>query len=218
MASLSNNLRFEEVPDLIEKKNKVPDSVVEDGDAATRFEAVALPFAGALYNKALSLVRRPEEARDLVQETYLRAYRTFVSFREGTNCKAWLFTILYSIFINRYRKRQREPEMVSLDQSDGIFHQTLSTNDWEADFAALTDAGADWQEPEVRHALENLPESFRAAVLLIDVEGLTYEEAATAMHCPVGTLRSRLFRARRLLFVELHRYAQETGIIPRTDH
>lgn len=203
---------------MIEKKNKERKSRAEEGNAAARFETVALPFAQALYNKAVYLIRRPQGAQDLVQETYLRAYRTFGSFREGTNCKAWLFTILYSIFINRYRKHQREPELVSLDQMDGIFHQTLTAESWEADFAALTDANADWQEPEVRQALDNLPEDFRSAVLLIDVEGLTYEEAATAMSCPVGTLRSRLFRARRLLFVELHRYAQELGIIRRTDN
>lgn len=178
---------------------------------------MALPFAGALYGQALHLCHRPEEARDLVQETYLRAFRTFANFREGTNGKAWLFTILYSVFINRYRKQQREPELVSLDQADGIFHQLLADSAWESDFSALSAQGADWQEPEVHQALEHLPEGFRAAVLFVDVEGLTYEEAAAALGCPVGTLRSRLFRARRLLFVELHRYAQERGLIRRAD-
>ena len=87
----------------------------ENETAAARFEATALPFMNALFNKALHLTRSPEDASDLVQETYLRAYRTFSSFTEGTNCKAWLFTILYSIFINKYRKAQREPETVSMD-------------------------------------------------------------------------------------------------------
>lgn len=163
-------------------------------------------------------MRRPEEARDLVQETYLRAFRTFANFREGTNCKAWLFTILYSIFINKYSKTQREPEVVSLDQMDGLFHNIITESSWETDFASLSEENPDWQGPEVRQALGNLPEDFRTAVLLVDVEGLTYEEAATAMACPVGTLRSRLFRARRMLFVELHSYARETGIIRRADH
>lgn len=218
MASLVNKLRPAKVPDLEKKKLSAPESGAEKEDAATRFEAVALPFAQALYNKALYLMRRPEEARDLVQETYLRAYRTFAGFREGTNCKAWLFTILYSIFINKYRKRQREPETVSLDQMDGVFHNIITDSSWETNFAAMADASPDWQGPEVRQALINLPEDFRTAVLLVDVEGLTYEEAATAMTCPVGTLRSRLFRARRMLFVELYTYARETGIIRRTDH
>lgn len=212
-----NKSRLEKVPEVQEKKNQPPTGSSDEAGFAERFEATALPFAAALHNKALYLIRRREGASDLVQETYLRAFRTFANFREGTNCKAWLFTILYSIFINRYRKTQREPEVVSLDQMDGIFHQLLAGNDWEADFTALTDPATDWQGPEVRQALGNLPEDFRSAVLLVDVEGLSYEEAAVAMSCPLGTLRSRLFRARRMLFVELHGYAQEMGIIHRTE-
>jgi len=212
-----NKSRLEKVPEVQEKKNQAPTGSSDEAGFAVRFEATALPFAAALYNKALYLLRRPEGANDLVQETYLRAYRNFASFKEGTNCKAWLLTILYSIFINKYRKRQREPEVVSLDQMDGIFHHTLADKNWETDFAAMTDPAADWQGPQVRQALDNLPESFRSAILMVDVEGLTYEEAAAAMTCPVGTLRSRLFRARRMLFVELHSYAQDMGFIRRAD-
>ena len=197
--------------------DQAPEGAGDQEQIAERFAAAAMPFAAALYNKALYLLRRPEGADDLVQETYLRAYRNFAGFREGTNCKAWLLTILYSIFINKYRKRQREPEIVSLDQMDVIFHHTLAGSNFETDFAALTDAATDWQGPQVRQALDNLPESFRSAVLMVDVEGLTYEEAAAAMTCPVGTLRSRLFRARRMLFVELHGYAQDMGIIRRAE-
>ena len=173
---------------------------------AARFESAALPFMGALYHKAVVLTRRPEDANDLVQETYLRAYRNFASFTEGTNCKAWLFTIQYSIFVNKYRKSQREPELLSLDEMDEQFHAALGHPEWEADFAAL-----DWREPEVDAALGKLPEGFRAAVLLVDVEELSYEEAATVLACPLGTLRSRLARARRMLFVELRDYARTKG-------
>jgi RNA polymerase sigma-70 factor, ECF subfamily len=190
-------------------------SANENEAAAARFEAAALPFIGALYNKALHLTRRPEDASDLVQETYLRAYRTFSNFKEGTNCKAWLFTILYSIFINKYRKEQREPDTVSMDELEERFHRTLADRDWEANFAALVGSEIHWQGPEVHHALAKLSEHFRSAVLLVDVEGFTYEEAAAVLDCPVGTLRSRLFRARRLLFLELHDYAQRMGFIPR---
>src|SRR5712692_7974767 len=182
---------------------------------AARFEAEALPFMSALYNKALHLTRRPEDASDLVQETYLRAYRTFLNFTAGTNCKAWLFTILYSIFINKYRKEQREPDTVSIDEVEETFHRTLAEDHWEADFAALAGSQTDWQGPEVSQALDRLPESFRSAVLLVDVEGLTYEEAATVVNCPVGTLRSRLFRARRMLFLELRDYARKMGFLKR---
>ena len=183
-----------------------------DADVA-RFEAVALPFMNALYNKALHLTRSPEDAGDLVQETFLRAYRTFANFAEGTNCKAWLFTILYSIFVNQYRKAQRKPDTVSIDELEETYHRGLADPQWDDDFAVLAGSDLDWQGPEVSQALGKLPEDFRAAVLLVDVEELTYEEAAAVLNCPVGTLRSRLFRARRVLFVELRDYARRMGFI-----
>ena len=173
---------------------------------AARFESEALPFMGTLYHKALVLTRRAEDASDLVQETYLRAFRNYSSFTAGTNCKAWLFTIQYSIFVNKYRKAQREPELLSIDEMDESFHRAIEGPGWEKDFATL-----DWKEPEVDEALGKLPEGFRAAVLLVDVEELSYEEAALVLDCPIGTLRSRLARARRMLFVELRDYARTKG-------
>jgi RNA polymerase sigma-70 factor, ECF subfamily len=164
----------------------------------------------ALYNQALRLTRNSEDASDIVQETYLRAYRTFANFKEGTNCKAWLFTILYSIFVNKYRKRQREADTVSIEELEQKFHRTLADGQWETNLVA-TGSELDWQEPELNHALAKLPEDFRSAVLLVDVQGFTYEEAAAALECPVGTVRSRLFRARRMLFVELKDYARRKG-------
>ncbi len=185
----------------------------EQEQIASQFEAVALPFADSLYGKALYLTRNPDDASDLVQETYLRAYRTFSSYKAGTNCRAWLFTILYSIFVNRYRKEQREPDMVSIDGLEESFHRTLADENWEADFAALTHSEIHWQGPEVAQALDKLPEAFRSAVLLVDVDGLNYEDAAGVLNCPLGTLRSRLFRARKLLFLELREYALRMGVI-----
>ena len=167
----------------------------------------------ALYNQALRLTRRSQDAGDIVQETYLRAYRKFSSFKDGTNCKAWLFTILYSIFVNKYRKQQREPDTISIEELEGAFHRTLADGEWETNFAALTTSELGGQEPEINNALEKLPEDFRSAVLLVDVQGFTYEEAAASLECPVGTLRSRLFRARRMLFLELQDYARRTGVI-----
>jgi len=184
----------------------------ENQAAAARFEAAALPFMDALYNQALRLTRNSEDASDIVQETYLRAYRTFANFKEGTNCKAWLFTILYSIFVNKYRKRQREADTVSIEELEQKFHRTLADGQWETNFVATT-SEPDWQEPELNHAMAKLPEDFRSAVLLVDVQGFTYEEAAAALECPVGTVRSRLFRARRMLFVELKDYARRIGVI-----
>ncbi len=190
----------------------------DDDPATARFAALVLPLLDALYRKALYLTRRPEDAADLVQETYLRACRTFANFTEGTNGKAWLFTILYSIFINKYRKAQREPETVSMDEWEAKHHRELADPAWDDEFAALAGSEKEWQGPEIAGALGKLPEEFRAAVLLVDVEQLAYEEAADVLNCPVGTLRSRLFRARRVLFVELRDYARQMGFIraPKT--
>jgi len=185
----------------------------EIGHQAARFEAVALPFMTALYNKAFRLTQRPDNASDLVQETYLRAYRTFSNFEEGTNCKAWLFTIMYSIFVNKYRKEQREPNTVSFDELEGRFQQVVREDRGASTTADFSMGGLDWKEQEVDDALSEIPESFRSAILLVDVEEFSYEEAASILNCPVGTLRSRLARARKMLFVKLHDYALKTGYI-----
>src|SRR5260370_28351017 len=146
----------------------------ENETTAAQFEAVALPFMDALYHKAFHLTRSHEDASDLVQETYLRAYRTFSNFTAGTNCKAWLFTILYSIFVNKYRKEQREPDTVSMDDLEETFHRTLADGNWEDDFIALANSEPDWQGPEVSRALDKLPQGFPSVGLLVDVEGLDY--------------------------------------------
>ena len=177
-----------------------------------QFEAEALPFMRSIYNTALSLTRRPEDASDLVQETYMRAYRTFPNFTVGTNCKAWLFTIMYSIFVNKYHKERREPDSVSIDELEENFHRSLATAEWDPYLAQ----DARVMATEVNQALNRLPERFRLAVLLVDVEEMSYEEAAAILNCPLGTLRSRLFRARRLLFLELQPYAVQRGYVQRS--
>jgi RNA polymerase sigma-70 factor (ECF subfamily) len=188
-------------------------SVLDPAAAAkrTRFEATALPYMKAAYNVALRLTRRPDDARDLVQETYLRAYRTFDNFRPGTNCKAWLFTILYSIFVNRYHKQRREPQTVSVEELEEKFHRSLVAADPEG--SRSPDRPPEWTDREVESAFDKLPESFRAVVLLVDVEELTYEEAATTLGCPVGTVRSRLSRARKALAVRLEDHARRAGYL-----
>ncbi len=167
-----------------------------------RFEAEALPFLRSLYGAALRLARDADEAGDLVQETWLRAYRTFDNFRPGTNARAWLFTILYSVFINR-RKKQRREEPVSTDTLDALYAQSLEQPDPPEEAMA----------PDVVRALEALPEPFRMAVMLVDVQDLSHEAAATVLRCPVATLRTRLFRARRLLFAALREYGRGQGFI-----
>ena len=178
-------------------------------DRRAEFEATALPLMQGVYNFALRLTRKPEDARDLVQEAYLRAYRTFGNFRPGTNAKAWLFTILYSVFVNKYRKEQREPAMVSVEELVDELPDAAQAPD-SAAFPIAASSLA-WAEPEVGAALRQLPESFRWAVLLVEVDELSYEEAASVLNCPVGTVRSRLFRARKSLSVALADYARRAG-------
>jgi RNA polymerase sigma-70 factor, ECF subfamily len=163
-----------------------------------QFEAVALPFTGRLYSAARRLTGSDDDAADLVQDTFLRAYRTFENFQPGTNCRAWLFTILYSIFLNE--RSRRRPMLFSTEQLDAV----------PATDKELAAGESPWSL-EVERALTRLPTNFRAAVLLVDVEELSYEEAAAAAGCLVGTLRSRLFRGRKLLGAMLRDHAREAG-------
>ena len=181
----------------------------DTSDRRSRFEAVATPAMGVVYHAALRWTRQPAEASDLVQETYLRAYRTFDSFEAGTNAKAWLLAIAYSIFVNQYRKQQREPRAVSIEDV-GDWHTAFATSSSEHPEAKLL---RDRMASEVETALDGLPELFRSAVLLVDIDELSYEEAATALGCPVGTLRSRLHRARKLLLAALSGYARRSGYL-----
>ena len=177
-----------------------------------RFEATALPYIGSAYRVALRLTQRPEDASDLVQETYLRAFRTFDNFREGTNCRAWLFTILYSIFANRYRKERREPKLSSVEELEASFDGAVRGEIPGGPVTEPVPLDA-WTDSEVETALSELPEVFRATVLLVDVEDLTYEEAAAALDCAVGTVRSRLSRARKQLYVALQETARRRGYL-----
>jgi RNA polymerase sigma-70 factor, ECF subfamily len=183
----------------------------EGGAKRAAFEAAALPFMRALYNTALRLTREPEDAADLVQETFLRAYRTFENFVPGTNCKAWLFTILYSVFVNQYHEAKRRPRMESVEELEGRFHQFAhAPDDPVSDITTVEGWGWRWS-PEVERALAELPEDFRAPLLLVDIEGLSYDEAASVLRCAVGTVGSRLFRGRKLLFAMLRDYAHQAG-------
>jgi RNA polymerase sigma-70 factor (ECF subfamily) len=175
------------------------------------FEATALPYMGALYNTARRLTHGSDDAGDLVQETFLRAYRTFDNFTPGTNCRGWLLTIMYSVFINDYHKTRRQLPTLSIDDLEGRFQQYLESSEDAGEAAATVDVRGLRMNPEVERALRQLPEDFRAPVLFIDVEGLSYDEAAEVLRCPVGTIRSRLYRGRRLLFAALQDYAAAMG-------
>ena len=181
---------------------------------AARFERDAMPFLDQLYGAAMRMTRNPADAEDLVQETYLKAYAAFSSFTEGTNLKAWLFRILTNTYINIYRKKQRQPYQTGTDDlTDGQLHEAeshTSTGLKSAEAVAL-DRLAD---TDVVEALAKMPEDFRIAVYLADVEGFSYKEIAEIMDTPVGTVMSRLHRGRKLLRSLLEDYAIERGLIP----
>lgn len=173
-------------------------------DARDRFAATALPFMRNIYASALRMCGQREAAEDVTQETFLRAFRTFDGFEAGTDCKAWLFTIMRSVIINRFKHDQRRPE-TSLDATpDGGDGPPVD----DANLTALVDQAP---TPEVEAALATLPDEFRAAIVLVDIEELSYEEAARVLACPVGTVRSRLARGRRQLYAALADHARRSG-------
>jgi RNA polymerase sigma-70 factor (ECF subfamily) len=173
------------------------------------FEHAVVPHMSAMYNFALRMTAHEEDAQDLVQETLLKAFRFFDSFEKGTNCKAWLFRILKNSFINKYRKTSKEPNKIDYDEVKEFFNtvkdDTVDPNDLENQlFGELLD-------DEITIALQKLPIDFRTVVILCDIEGMTYEEIAETVGCPVGTVRSRLHRGRNLLKDALYDYATSKG-------
>jgi RNA polymerase sigma-70 factor (ECF subfamily) len=184
----------------------------EDESLRRTFEEEAMPFLPGLYRAALRLTRNPADAEDLVQEAYLRAYRAFHQFEPGTNLKAWLYRILTNQFINMYRKSQREPVTVpDEDVEDWYLYNRLAREapDTSAE-AVVIDSMPD---EDVRAAVEALPEQYRAAVLLADVEGFAYKEIAEILEVPIGTVMSRLHRGRKALEKALWEKVRERGLV-----
>ena len=167
-------------------------------DQAT-FAEQAMPLMGSLYSAALRMTRNPADAEDLVQETYLRAYRGFGGFEEGTNLKAWLYRILTNTYINTYRAKQRRPDETELDEVEDLYlYRRLGGLEAARLGRSAEDELMDcFTEDEVKQAVEELPEQFRMAVLLADVEGFAYKEIAEILDIPIGTVMSRLHRGRR---------------------
>ena len=177
------------------------------------FEQTALPHITVLHSYALRLTMNPENAKDLLQETYLKAYRFWCQYEKGTNIKAWLYCIMRNSFINLYRRETREPKKVEYQEyhlPDNTTHNTTSACNLIPKKSYKEIFG-----DEITRSIDSLKETFRNVLILSDVEGFTYQEIADIVDCPIGTVRSRLFRSRKQLREKLLNYARENRYIPK---
>jgi RNA polymerase sigma-70 factor (ECF subfamily) len=180
-----------------------------------RFEEQAMEFMPSLYAAALRMTRNPADAEDLVQETYLKAYRGFHGFEQGTNLKAWLYRILTNTYINTYRAKKRRPDESDLEDVEDLYlYRRLGGLEAATMGRSAEDQLLDtYTDDEVKAALESLPEQFRMAVLLADVEGFAYKEIAEILDIPIGTVMSRLHRGRKGLQKKLYEFAVDRGLV-----
>jgi RNA polymerase sigma-70 factor (ECF subfamily) len=180
-----------------------------------KFADLAMEHMGSLYTAALRMTRNPADAEDLVQETYLKAYRAFNTFQEGTNLKAWLYKILTNTFINAYRSKKRRPEQTELDEVEDLYlyRRLGGLEAAAAGRSAEEEVLEHFTEGDIKAALEALPEQFRLAVLLADVEGFSYKEIAEILDVPIGTVMSRLHRGRKALQKALFDFGIERGLV-----
>ncbi len=177
------------------------------------FDSQVMPFVDSLYNTAYRMTRSAEDAEDLVQETYFKAYKYYDKFEEGTNLKAWLFKILKNTFINNYRKRKLEPRSVDFAEIEDSFERIVRRDSSEQPSDPEADFFSGVLDEDVKKALESLPYDYRMVVILADLEDFSYKEIAEILDCPVGTVMSRLYRGRKLLEKALLKYARKHGYI-----
>jgi RNA polymerase sigma-70 factor (ECF subfamily) len=184
-----------------------------------RFAELAMEHMGSLYSAALRMTRNPPDAEDLVQETYLKAFRGFHTFQEGTNLKAWLYRILTNTFINSYRSKKRRPEESDVDDVEELYlyRRLGGLEAATAGRSAEEEVLEHFTDDQVKAAMDSLPDQFRMTVLLADVEGFSYKEIADIMDIPIGTVMSRLHRGRRALQKALFELGMQRGLVGDRD-
>jgi RNA polymerase sigma-70 factor (ECF subfamily) len=192
---------------------QLPESGAPQSVSAWDFNSQAMPFVDSLYNTAYRMTRSAEDAEDLVQETFFKAYKYYDKFEEGTNLKAWLFKILKNTFINNYRKKKLEPRSVDFAEIEDSFERIVRRDAAEPAGDPESDFFNGVLDDDVRKALESLPYDYRMVVILADLEDFSYKEIADILECPVGTVMSRLYRGRKLLEKALLKYARKHGYI-----
>ena len=180
------------------------------------FERDALQYNRQLYSVAMRMTRNPADAEDLVQETYLKAYRAYHTFTEGTNLKAWLYRILTNTYMNKYRKDSRRPNEVDLGTVEDLYLYRRIGSEASAEAARTTEERVldGLVESDIKEAVEDLPETFRMPVLLADLEGFSYKEIAKILDIPIGTVMSRLHRGRKAMQKRLWEFAKDRGLLP----
>mgnify|MGYP000043844365 FL=1 len=183
--------------------------------AKEQFTTDAMQYAPQLFSTALRMTRNSSDAEDLVQETYIKGWRSFHTFQEGTNLRAWLFRIMTNTYINKYNAQKRKGTEVELDDVEELFlYKRLGSIDQSQLSSSAEDQMLDlFTDDEVKNALESLPEDFRIPVLLSDVDGFAYKEIAEMLEIPIGTVMSRLHRGRKAMQKMLYEYARDRGLI-----